>query len=413
MEDTGPYRTAARSLRQFLIFLIIANIAFAILETVPAIRARHGHLLTILQLASGLVFLVEYLLRLYVADLHAPYRQYGPVMARLRYSVHPDAIIDLLAALPLLLVLFLPNNVVTVVVVLRLMRFFKLARYSPALRSLLSAIASERHALLGSAVIIGGVILLSATVMYLIEHHAQPDKFQSIPHALYWAVTTITTVGYGDVVPVTDFGRLVAGIVMLMGYALIALPVGIIASAFAREIHSRDFVVSWSMVARVPLFEGLTASEVAEISKLLQAQRVRSGTVIAEKGAVADKMYFISEGEVEIVLKHQTIRLDDGDFFGELALIHQKPRTATVRACRDCELLVLEAAALQKLMDRKPELTKKILKEAENRIQENLKSLADLADEELAQADIVAKPSGEEPELFNHLNEHPDGQKDG
>ncbi|MTI45212.1 cyclic nucleotide-binding domain-containing protein [Roseibium hamelinense] len=400
LEDAGRYRVTARSVRHFLVFLIVLNIVFAILETVPEIKASQGHLLNLFQLMSGFVFLAEYCLRLYVADLHPPLRRYGPVMARVRYSLHPDAIIDFLAALPLLLVLFLPNTAFTAVVVLRLLRFLKLARYSPALRSLFSAIASERHALIGSTVIICGIVLLSATVMYLIENTAQPDKFRSIPHALYWAITTITTVGYGDVVPVTNLGKSIGGFVMLLGYGLIALPVGIIASAFAREIHSRDFVVTWSMVARVPLFEDLTASEIAEVSKLLQAQKVRAGTIIAEKGNVADKMYFISEGAAEIRLEHQTIYLDDGDFFGELALIHQKPRTATVRAFKDCELLVLEAAALQKLMDRNPELTKKILNEAENRVAENLKVLGDLAQEELAQADIVPADADAEPGLF-------------
>ncbi len=260
------------------------------------------------------------------------------------------------------------------VVILRLLRFLKLARYSPALRSLISAVGNERRALLGSSMIICGVILMAATLMYLIEHDDQPEKFRSILHGIYWAITTVTTVGYGDVVPVTNLGKTVGGIVMLMGYGLIALPVGIIASAFAREIHSRDFVVTWSMVARVPLFEDLKATEIAEVAKLLQSLRVRKGgTVarvplfedlkateiaevakllqslrvrkggtIAEQGDVADKMYFIADGEVEIRLQHDTVYLGEGSFFGELALINQTPRTAKVVAYKDCQLLVLE-----------------------------------------------------------------------
>jgi voltage-gated potassium channel len=401
LEDTGKRRVAARTLRHVLVFLILANIVLAVLETVPAIRATFGHHLRFLQLGSGFIFLIEYILRLYVADMHPPLRRYGPVWSRLRYAVHPDAIVDLIGALPLLFVLFLPNQAVTIVVILRLLRFLKLARYSPALRSLISAVVAERKALIGSSMIILGVILMAATLMYLIEHSVQPEKFRSILHGIYWAITTVTTVGYGDVVPVSNLGKVVGSVVMLMGYGLIALPVGIIASAFAREIHSRDFVVTWSMVARVPLFEDLKATEIAEVAKLLQAQSVKKGGTIAEKGDVADRMYFISDGEVEIKLKHDTIYLGEGNFFGELALINQTRRTANVVAYRDCQLLVLEADALQQLMDRDEALAKKIMAEARERVAAGKKILGELAEEELQQAGVYAsaEDAREEPEL--------------
>lgn len=404
LEDTGKQRLAAQTLRNVLIFLIVANVVFAVLETVPEIRRTFGPHLRFLQLGSGVVFLIEYVLRLYVADLHPPLRRYGPVGARMRYALHPDAIVDLIGALPLVLVLLLPNQAVTMVVILRLLRFLKLARYSPALRSLMSAVAAERNALLGSSMIIFGVILMAATVMYLIEHDQQPEKFRSILHGIYWAITTVTTVGYGDVVPISNPGKIVGAIVMLMGYGLIALPVGIIASAFAREIHSRDFVVTWSMVARVPLFEDLSATEVASVAKLLQAFNVRRGSVIAEEGDVADRMFFITDGEVEIKLEHSSVYLGEGNFFGELALLNQTQRTTTVVAYRDCQLLVLEAGALQNLMDRDAALAKKIMDEARERVEAGKKVLGELAEEELEQAGIVASDENGEtqPELFEN-----------
>lgn|GEM_PF-39188 len=402
LEDTGKRKVASRVLRQFLVFLIIANVVFAVLETVPDIRLAFDLHLQLIQLACGIIFLIEYLLRLYVADLHPPLRRYGPVWSRLRYAMHPDAIVDLIGALPLLFVLLLPYQAVTMVVILRLLRFLKLARYSPALRSLISAVAAERKALVGSTLIIFGVILMAATLMYLIEHQEQPEKFRSILHGMYWAITTVTTVGYGDVVPVSNLGKIVAAVVMLMGYGLIALPVGIIASAFAREIHSRDFVVTWSMVARVPLFEDLKATEIAEVAKLLQAQKVRKGGMIAERGDVADRMFFISDGEVEIKLPNETVYLGEGSFFGELALINQTRRTATILAYRECQLLVLEAGALRQLMDRDAALAKKIMDEASERALAGKKVLGELAEEELEQAGVVEESdeSREEPELF-------------
>lgn len=121
-------------------------------------------------------------------------------------------------------------------VILRFVRFFKLARYSPALRSLANALLPERHAVGASPVIIFGVVMLAATVMYMVEREVQPKAFGTIPVTVWWAMTTVTAVGYG--------------------YGLLALPIGIVAVAFAREIHSRDFAVTWGMVARVPPFPG-------------------------------------------------------------------------------------------------------------------------------------------------------------
>ena len=104
--------------------------------------------------------------------------------------------------------------------------------------------------------------------MHLAEHDAQPEKFGTIPDAMWWAVVTLTTVGYGDVVPITPLGKVIAGVIAIMGLGMLALPVGIIATSFAEVIHRRDFVVTWGMVSRVPLFRDLDADDVAQIMRL-------------------------------------------------------------------------------------------------------------------------------------------------
>lgn len=414
LEESRDGDPAGLLVDRVLIALIIANVVFAVLETVPAIRQSYGTFLSFLQLGSGIVFLLEYFLRLYVADLHPPLRKFGSAGARLRYAVQPSAIVDLLAALPFLLVFMLPNNAITTVVVLRLLRFLKLARYSPALRSLVSAIAAESRALVGSMVIIWGVILLAATLMYLVEANIQPDVFGSIPHAMWWAIATVTTVGYGDVVPISTPGKVLGGIVMLMGYGLLALPVGIIASAFAREIHSRDFVVTWSMVARVPLFDELTASEIAEVSKLLRAQRAVAGERIVVRGEAANSMFFIDDGEVEIDLPGEKVFVREGGFFGEMALLMERQRVADVYATTDCQLLVLETESLKRLMDRNPDLARRLLQEAKERSAMGRHAVGDIAAEELKQPEAYEQPVRDpeaEPELFEEnagLNKKPD-----
>ena len=108
-----------------------------------------------------------------------------------------------------------------------------------------------------------GAVLIAASAMNLAERDVQPERFGTIPELMYWAIVTLTTVGYGDVVPITGLGRVIAGVTAIAGLVMLALPVGIIASAFAREIHRRDIVITWSMVARVPLFADLGRLEIA------------------------------------------------------------------------------------------------------------------------------------------------------
>ena len=159
--------------------------------------------------------------------------------------------------------------------------------------------------------------------MYLAERHVQPDKLGTIPEAMWWAIVTLGTLGYGDVVPVTPLGKLIAGATIFSGFVMVALPVGIIASAFGAMMHRRDFVVTWSMVAKVPLFAELAAAISRTSWRLLQAQTVEPGAIIARRGDPAHSMYFIVAGEVAIALKDSTVRLGAGQFFGEVAVLRR------------------------------------------------------------------------------------------
>ncbi|MCC2102853.1 MAG: ion transporter, partial [Hyphomicrobiales bacterium] len=226
---------AARFAHGFLIALVGVSVAAVVLETVPSLRERYQILFDAIELVALIGFSIEYALRLWSAPDSAPFFGMTPWRARLAYARSPYAIVDLLTVLPFYLGLFLPGDF-RVLLLLRLARFFKLARYSPGMRSLAAALKAERKALGASAVIIFGVVLVMASAMHIAEHAAQPDKFGSIPESMWWAVVTITTVGYGDVVPVTVIGKMIAGVTAFMGFLLLALPVGIVATAFAEEI---------------------------------------------------------------------------------------------------------------------------------------------------------------------------------
>ncbi|MCE1237636.1 MAG: cyclic nucleotide-gated ion channel/potassium channel family protein [Hyphomicrobiales bacterium] len=367
-----------------IIVLIVVNVASVILETVPELRVRFGDVFLAIEVGTVVLFALEYLARVWVSDEHVPLKRYGRIGARARYVMSASALVDLLAVAPSLVGFAFGVYDVGVFAVFRLLRFLKLARYSAGMSSLVNAVASERRALAASAVIMAGLIVTAASLMHAIEGDIQPDRFGSIPVAMYWAVTTLTTVGYGDIVPVTGAGRALAGVVMLFGFCMFALPVGIIATAFAREIHSRDFVVTWGMVAKVPLFSQLSAAEIADVMRLLRAQTVEAGTIITAAGEPAHSMYFISSGTVEIDLPHEKLRLSDGAFFGEIAVLRRARRSADVVALTHTRLLLLDAEDLQYLMQKKSEIASHIRAVARERIaHEAVTPRGDIATEEL------------------------------
>jgi voltage-gated potassium channel len=148
------------------------------------------------------------------------------------------AIIDLLAILPFYLAFFISIDLRFLRVV-RLLRVFKLTRYSGAMNLVLSVFKEEAHAFLASIVVLLIVLILASSGIYLLEHKLQPEHFGSIPAAMWWAMTTLTTVGYGDVVPITPWGKIFGGLITVIGMGMVALPAGILASGFAEQIHRR------------------------------------------------------------------------------------------------------------------------------------------------------------------------------
>jgi len=357
---------AGRTINRLLMALIIINLVAVTLESVPSLEARYSVLFVVIEAASLIIFTVEYLLRLWVAAEHDPHSHLSSYQSRLKFAFSPEGIVDFLAVAPFWIALFIAADL-RFVAVLRFVRFLKLMRHSTAMRSLFNAIYTERRALLGSLVILAGTTMISASVMHLAEGTAQPDKFGTIPDAMWWAIVTLGTVGYGDAVPVTIPGKLIAGVTIVFGLMMIALPVGIVATAFANEIRRRDFVVTWGMVARFPLFSDLNAAEISDILMLLRAQTFEPGDVIIRRGEPGSSMYFVAAGEVEIELPKSRVRLSVGDFFGEVAILKQAKRSATATAVSRTNLLILDAHDLHALMERDPRIAERVNEAAHSR----------------------------------------------
>jgi voltage-gated potassium channel len=367
--EHGPIgNRLGRIVGRFIVALIVVNLGAVVLESVPDYEARYGSLFLAIELLSLAVFTAEYGLRVWVAVEHAPYRHLGKSTARLRFMASPFGIVDLLAVLPFWLAFAGPADL-RVVLIFRFVRFLKLARYSPSMRSLLAALYAERRALFGCFIILLAATTVAASIMHLVEGKVQPQNFGTIPAAMWWAIVTLSTIGYGDVVPITPLGKLVAAATGMTGLVMMALPIGIVATAFADEVHRRDFVVTWSMVARVPVFSGLTAIEIADIMELLRAQQVEAGEVLVRRGDPAHSMYFVAAGEVEIELGHDCVRLGSGHFFGEIAALRRARRSATVTALTRTSLLVLDAHDLHALMERQPRIAERIREVARKRLE--------------------------------------------
>lgn len=211
--------------------IILLGTAAAILETEPTVAAGHEHLFRWLEVVFGIAFAAEYLGRLWTIAEDDPAH---PWRRRLRFVVSPGAIIDLLVLAVTFAPMFVVNGqMLRLLRLFRIIRLAKLGRMSSAMQHLFDAVASRRLELGLTAAIAMFLLVAGATLLYWLEGEIQPDHFGSIPRALWWAVVTLTTIGYGDAVPVTVFGKLVAAAMAVCGIGLIAMPTGILAAAFS------------------------------------------------------------------------------------------------------------------------------------------------------------------------------------
>ena len=352
------------------LFLLAVGIVVtvAMVETLPNFDRATGSFIYNFQEAALGVLTVEFFLRIWVEpEKTAPA---GELVCRIAYLKSPLGIVDFLAVLPAWVSLIYPVELHWFELAAAL-SLFKLSRYVPALSLVANVVVRQGRSIFAALVVLSILLVFAATVIYLFEYEAQPNSFESIPQSLWWAISTMATVGYGDMAPITPIGRLIGGVAMVFGIAMFAVPAGILASGFAEELRKRDFVVNWQSVARVPSFARLDANAISSVAQLLKPRSVSANQAIVRRGEVAESMYFIMEGEVEVELTPTPIRLKQGDFFGEIALVENIRRTATIFSVANCRLLVLEAVDFHRLVDQIPELKEQIERTSEERLSGN------------------------------------------
>jgi len=222
----------------FLIAMVVLNVLAVVLESVEHLSIAHGPVFHAFDLFSVMVFSLEYLLRLWTAVELEDRRFHHPVAGRLRWMISPMALIDLLAVLPFYLGMFVQLDL-RAIRVLRVLRVFKLGRYSMAMSVMVSVARQETRAIGAVLFVMLVVLIFTSSLMYLFEHRAQPHVFSDIPTAMWWSVVTLTTLGYGDMVPITPMGRMLGGLTAILGVGMIALPTGVLASGFSEQIRLR------------------------------------------------------------------------------------------------------------------------------------------------------------------------------
>ena len=233
-------QTAARVFSWVLTLMVLSNVLAVILESVPSIEAQYGHSLQLFDLFSVAFFSIEYLLRVWTAADRPSTEHATETRRRIAYVSSFHGMVDLLAILPFFLQALLPGLDLRFLRIIRVMRILKLSHYSTALEDLLASIYAERDAFVSALYLLILSILITSCLIYFAEHHLQPDKLGTIPDAMWWSIVTITTVGYGDVVPLSPWGKVIGAFTALSGIFTAALLTGIVASAFAARVRTHE-----------------------------------------------------------------------------------------------------------------------------------------------------------------------------
>ncbi|MBL9078255.1 MAG: potassium channel family protein [Planctomycetes bacterium] len=234
LEADQALAPTARLVRLCLAALIVLNSVAVVLETVPSLRAAWAAWFDGFERVSVAVFTTEYLLRAWAAPETT---RYAGRAGRLRWACSPMAVLDLAAILPAFLAGIVPDlRTLRLLRLLRIVRIVRLGRYSLALQTLLQVLRTKAPDLLSLAFLLAVLLVLASTLMFYCEHEAQPRTFSSIPATMWWGIVTLTTVGYGDMAPVTDLGRLLGGAIAVLGIGMFALPAGLLGAAFVDQL---------------------------------------------------------------------------------------------------------------------------------------------------------------------------------
>ena len=262
---------------RLITLVILLSVAEIILESVDSIRSVYGHQFKVFESFAVAFFSIEFLLRLWSSGARYAGSDWK---GRKEYLLSFHGVVDLISILPFYLQMLLPGVDLVILRILRLTRLLKLSHYSTAIEDLASAIYAERRSFSAVVYLLAIAVVASSSLMYYAEASVQPDKLASIPHAIYWSMITLTTVGYGDVSPITPIGKAIAIVTAFMGVATLAIFSGIVATSFANQLARKK--VLYEQQLRESLSDGLLDEKETQLLEKLQGQFGLSDEVVAE-----------------------------------------------------------------------------------------------------------------------------------
>jgi voltage-gated potassium channel len=348
---------------------VIVGVGVMILGTEPTLPPYWDHICLATDIFVLGFFILDWLARLWIMPLKV---EGIPVStARWRWLTSRASIIGLLCFVPMGFTEFVDRSS-TGAPILAILWVARFAHYSKGIDMLVAVFVREEQAMAAVMLLFFSVLLTGGVLEFLAERGHDPNQFTSVGQTLWWGITTLTTTGYGDMIPKTPLGRLIGGGMMISGLMVFGLLAGVLATGFAAEMRRRDFLRNWDLVAQVPLFHDVGAGTIADLASLLRPRELPPRSVVAKRGSAGDCMFFIVSGEVEIQVEPKPVRLGGGEFFGEMALVTGATRNATVVTTEATRLLVLDIADFRALASAKPELLDVIHQEAERRSSGNM-----------------------------------------
>jgi voltage-gated potassium channel len=354
-------RTAGRNMTGAAYVAVTVGVGAMVLLTIAPVHEALHRWLDVALWACWAYFLFEWVVRLRRAAASSGGRA---------YALTGRGLVDAIGALavPAALLAGIDAKTAWLLAVLWLL---KVVPGIPGLRQLRRVLVVESGPLLSVLIIFLMVLSLASVAVHFLERDVQPATFGSVPAAMWWAMATLTTVGYGDVVPITPLGRVVAALVMISGLGVFGLWTGILATGFAAETRRDNFLKTWESVGKVPFFAALGPAAKADVTNMLRTIDLPPRFMVIRKGQRGDCMYFIATGEVEVDLPGKKVALGEGAFFGEMALLGNNLRSANIATTRLSKLLVLDLVDFRLLMARHPDLAATIDAEAKRRAREN------------------------------------------
>jgi len=239
LESRANTNMLRKAIIYFIAAMILLNVLVVIIETVNYVYIEYSTFFHLFDLVTVIVFSIEYILRVWCCVKNPLYS--SPVQGRIRYALSPLALVDLIALTPFYLPLIIPTEfrLLRMLRFLRIFRVLRLGAYSDAFETFVDVLKSKKEEISVTVIMAIIILILASSTLYTVEQDAQPEKFGSIPDAMWWAVVTLASVGYGDVVPITPLGKFFAAIVAISAIGLFAVPAGILAHGFTESLHRK------------------------------------------------------------------------------------------------------------------------------------------------------------------------------